>query len=173
MDLSSVVILEGVLEKIMTKHNRRHESRRLMNWRLKKRGKKNFIVYATREKYKANMIINLYSYGPPNEFRISKGIFTKNTVVYPHSVKLLTETFTLDRMRKIFSERITRQWTKIGHNERSVGPKRNSHLSPGGTLFQAITIKGNNWNDTADPTIHGDRRPTLIGRHGSDRVQFT
>lgn len=59
-------------------------------------------MYATREKYKANMIINLYSYGPPNEFRISKGIFTKNTVVYPHSVKLLTETFTLDRMRKYF-----------------------------------------------------------------------
>lgn len=124
----------------------------------------------------------------------SKGIFTKKkkrkNTIYP-KVKLLTKSFTLARMKNIFenflliTQRVKKkkklQSDRLNLNEyNSRGIllkilenfiKRNSHLRY--NTFPSDYDQGKQLKRYTRSTIHGDRCPTLIGRHGSDRVQFT
>lgn len=196
MDLSSVVILKEYSRKLWRSITRPMSwvtSFNELNTEKITKKKKNFITYATRKVY-ANMInlqgIRTRSFAPFE----SKGIFTKKekrkNTIYP-KVKLLTKTFTLARMKNIFenflliTQRVKKkkklQSDRLNLNEyNSRGillkilenfSKRNSHLRY--NTFPSDYDQGKQLKRYTRSTIHGDRCPTLIGRHGSDRVQFT
>lgn len=125
----------------------------------------------------------------------SKGIFTKKKKKKKHH---LSESKTLDKNfhsrsnEKYFREFFTNyteskkkkkklQSDRLNLNEyNSRGIllkilenfiKRNSHLRY--NTFPSDYDQGKQLKRYTRSTIHGDRCPTLIGRHGSDRVQFT
>lgn len=178
MDLSSVVILKEYSRKLWRSITRPMSwvtSFNELNTEKITKKKKNFITYATRKVY-ANMInlqgIRTRSFAPFE----SKGIFTKKkrkNTIYP-KVKLLTKTFTLARMKNIFENfllitqrvkkkrnynRIDSIWTNTIREEYfwkfwKISSKEIHTFDI--IHFQAITIKGNNWNDIPD------RRSTVI-----------
>lgn len=123
----------------------------------------------------------------------SKGIFTKKKKKHR-----LSESKTLDKnfhtqMKNIFenflliTQRVKKKKKKLQSDRLNLNEynsrgillkileknfiKRNSHLRY--NTFPSDYDQGKQLKRYTRSTIHGDRCPTLIGRHGSDRVQFT